>query len=74
MHLSGVRQSVRPSVCLFVSPIRPPHAAAADLLLWVRRYRSIAARPAAGGQQQLRRSTAHSSKCGQRHVVSGRKT
>jgi len=29
MHLSGVRPSVRPSVC----PIRPPQAAAAGLLL-----------------------------------------
>ena len=33
MKLSGVRPSVRPSVC----PFQPPHAAAAGLLLWVRR-------------------------------------
>ena len=60
MQLSGVR----PSVCLSVCPIRPPHAAAAGLLLWARRLgdidrllhgrRSAAAAPQHGAQQQMR--------------------
>ena len=59
---------MQPSVC----PIRPPHAAAAGLLLWTRRPgdidRLLHGRRA-GGQQQPRRS----SKCGQCHVVSWRR-
>ena len=76
MKMSGVRPSDRLSVCLSLSVypiIRPPHAAAACLLLWVREAgyidRSLHGRRA-GGQQQPRRSTARSSNCGQCHVVS----
>ena len=65
------RPSVRLCVCPSVS--WPPHAAAAGLLLWARRPgdidRLLHGRRA-GGQQQPRRSTAHSSECGQYHVVS----
>ena len=60
MQLSGVRLSV----CLSVCPIRPPHAAAAGLLLWARRpedldrllhgRRSAAAAPQHGGKQHMR--------------------
>jgi len=70
MQLSGVRPSVRLYV-MSVCPIRPPHAAAAGLLLHV----DPAARRSidyctVGGQQHPRRSTARSSKCGHCHVVS----
>ena len=40
IQLTGVRPSVRPSVC---RPIRPPHAAAAGLLLWARHKNHSAA-------------------------------
>jgi len=64
MQLSAVRLSV--------CPIRPPHAAGTGLLTWARRPgvvdRLLHGHPA-GGQQQPRRSTARSSKCGQCHVV-----
>ena len=56
-----------------VRPIRPPRAAAAGLLMWVRWLEDIDRLlhgQWAGGQQQPRRSTARNSKCGQRHVVS----
>ena len=55
----------RPSVyvCLSVSPIRPLNAAAAGLLLWVRRTRDI------GRLLQQRLATGE---CGQCHVVSVR--
>ena len=62
----------RPSVSLSVCPIRLPHAAAAGLLLWARRPgdidRLLHGRRA-GGQQQPRRNTTRSGKCGQCHVV-----
>jgi len=43
------RPSIRPTVC----PIRPPHAAAAGLLLWTRRAGDVD-RLLPGGQQQPR--------------------
>ena len=55
---------VRQSVCR----IRPLHSAAAGLLLLARRAGDID-RLLPGAQQQSRRSTARSSKCGQRHGV-----
>ena len=69
MKRSDVRLSVCPSVC----PItRQPHSAGAGLLLCARRTGDTD-RLLHGAQQQLRRSTAHSSKCGQCHVVSRRR-
>ena len=52
-----------------VCPIRPPHAADAGLLLCAQRAGDIRGL-LSGAQQQLRRSTARSSKRGQCHVVS----
>ena len=63
------RASVRLSVPAFG---RHVHAAAAGLLLWARRAGDVD-RCMAGGQQQARRSTAHSGKCGQCHVVGRRR-
>jgi len=57
----------RPSDC----PIRPLYAAAAGLLLWARQPGDIdRLLHGRSGQQQPRRSTARSSKCGQCNVVS----
>ena len=71
MRLSGVR----PSVCLSVRPFHHSSAArryggfaAVGRGPASKRYRSIAARPVAGGNQQSRRSAARSSKRGQRHA------
>ena len=66
MQLTGVR----PSVCL----IRPPHAAAAGLLLWARRAGDVewmlhGRRSAAAALQQRRAAVG----CGQCHVVSWRR-
>jgi len=64
MYLS----SVRPSVCLSVCLIGPPHAAAAGLLLWAQIDCCTA-----GAQQQPRRSSSvrpPNAGCGQCHVVS----
>ena len=58
VQLSGVRPSVRLFVCLSVCPIRPPHAAAASLLLWARQPvdidRLLHGRWASGKQQAWR--------------------
>jgi len=64
MKLSGVRPSVRPSVCLSVRFItHPPHAAAVGLLLSAAPAADINRRQRPPHAQQLqRRSTAHSSK------------
>jgi len=59
MHLSGVRPSVRLSVC---PVIRPPHAAAAGLLLRARRSRDID-RLLRGAEQRRRHITALGSNC-----------
>jgi len=45
----------RPSVC----PSHQSHAAAAGLLLWARRHRSIAARPAFGSKCDVTLSAEH---------------
>jgi len=56
MKRSGVRPSVRPSVC----PIRPLQQRAAGLLLWTRTISDIA---------RLLHGRRRGSKCGQCHVV-----
>ena len=62
----------RPSCLPLPAFGRHVHAAAAGLLLWARRAGDVD-RCMAGGQQQARRSTAHSGKCGQYHVVGRRR-
>ena len=61
----GTRSAIMSSVRLSVCPIvRPPHSAAAGLLLWARR---------AGDSDRLLHGRAHSSKCEQCHVVISRR-